>query len=120
MSSVPDLSAKESQEKVPKTDQNDTNNNDIEEIKPNKTSQTTFSTHLCPNYVKALKAKFLKYKAGKVILEKDDSTGIAIITLDNQGRKNALSGSMMIELMDVVDELERWDKVSIVTFCDAH
>ena len=60
----------------------------------------------------SLRTKFLKYKGGRVVLEKDDTTGIAVIRLDNPQRKNSLSGSMMIDLSQIVDELENWDKVS--------
>lgn len=38
-----------------------------------------------------------KLQAGSVELEKDADTGIAILTLNNPGRKNALSG---IQLQD--------------------
>lgn len=49
-----------------------------------------------------------KYKAGTVELEKNLETAIAVITLNNPGRKNALSGSMMLELADRVTELSQW------------
>lgn len=45
---------------------------------------------------------------GNVFYEKDDNTGIAKITLSNPAIRNALSGSMMIELRKIVNDLEGW------------
>ncbi|CAD5113601.1 DgyrCDS2762 [Dimorphilus gyrociliatus] len=45
---------------------------------------------------------------GNVFYEKDDNTGIAKITLSNPEIRNALSGSMMIELKEIVRDLEEW------------
>ncbi|MCL4151855.1 UNVERIFIED_CONTAM: hypothetical protein GTU68_010028, partial [Idotea baltica] len=46
---------------------------------------------------------------GKILLEKDGSSGIATITIDNQPKMNAISGSMMTQLDSILDELEAWD-----------
>ncbi|XP_062616499.1 ethylmalonyl-CoA decarboxylase-like [Saccostrea cucullata] len=55
--------------------------------------------------------------SGQVTLQQNDATGIAVVTLDNPGKKNALSGSMMVQLEDIVQKLEKWDdgKAVIVT-----
>ncbi|XP_063428673.1 ethylmalonyl-CoA decarboxylase-like [Mytilus trossulus] len=45
---------------------------------------------------------------GSVTLDKDEKTGIAVISLDNKKKKNALSGSMMCELNDIINELQSW------------
>jgi ethylmalonyl-CoA/methylmalonyl-CoA decarboxylase len=42
---------------------------------------------------------------GSVDLEKDDRTGIARLTLNSPKSCNALSGSMMAQLADIMDEL---------------
>ncbi|KAL8615104.1 hypothetical protein ACOMHN_009180 [Nucella lapillus] len=51
-----------------------------------------------------------QYQAGSVELSKDADTGIAVLTLNNPSRKNALSGSMMVELSDHVTELSQWEE----------
>ncbi|RUS21718.1 ClpP/crotonase-like domain-containing protein [Endogone sp. FLAS-F59071] len=45
---------------------------------------------------------------GSVDFNPNYAPGIALITLNNPSRHNALSGKMMAELADVVDTLERW------------
>lgn len=45
---------------------------------------------------------------GSVDFDPSYAPGIALITLNNPSRHNALSGKMMAELADVVDTLERW------------
>eukprot|EP00794_Sanderia_malayensis_P015918 gene15918-17519_t len=49
-----------------------------------------------------------KYGAGDIILDKNANTGIAVVTIDNIKRKNALTGHMMVRMKDIVEELERW------------
>ena len=52
--------------------------------------------------------QFLKpYKSGTVDLEKKEN-GIAHIVLNNPERRNAFSGSMMVDLYEIVEELESW------------
>lgn len=46
--------------------------------------------------------------SGRVTLQQDDSSGIAMVTLDNPGKKNALSGSMMAEIEKIIQNLEQW------------
>ncbi|CAM9989279.1 unnamed protein product [Scytosiphon promiscuus] len=46
---------------------------------------------------------------GGISLSLDDENGLATLVLDNHERRNALSGKMMAQLADAVDELERWD-----------
>lgn len=49
-----------------------------------------------------------KVDGGKIKLEKFDDSKIAILTIDNQRIRNALSGSMMVQLRDAVNQLEEW------------
>ncbi|XP_060072268.1 ethylmalonyl-CoA decarboxylase-like [Ylistrum balloti] len=49
------------------------------------------------------------YGGGSVDLTKDVADGIAIVTLNNPDKKNALSGKMMLDFRNVVEELETWD-----------
>ena len=49
------------------------------------------------------------YKGGSVDLVKQEN-GIAHLVLNHPERRNALSGSMMVDLADAVDELERWEE----------
>ncbi|XP_041483913.1 ethylmalonyl-CoA decarboxylase-like [Lytechinus variegatus] len=46
---------------------------------------------------------------GSVDLVKDDETGVARIVLNNPSKGNALSGKMMVDFSDVVDDLEVWE-----------
>lgn len=49
-----------------------------------------------------------QFKAGKILLNTDDDSGIATITIDNPDRKNGISGSMMVDLSYIVDYLAEW------------
>ncbi|KAJ1519742.1 hypothetical protein ONE63_004998 [Megalurothrips usitatus] len=49
-----------------------------------------------------------KYEGGSVTLTKNESLGIADILLDHPNKRNAMSGSMMVQLGDIVEELENW------------
>ena len=53
---------------------------------------------------------------GRVLLQQDEASGVATVTLENSGRKNALSGRMMTQLLDVVRQLETWTQVSANTW----
>lgn len=48
-------------------------------------------------------------KGGKVELHRDFESGVAQIMLSNPEKANAISGSMMVELSDVVQDLESWE-----------
>lgn len=47
---------------------------------------------------------------GTVRLDLDFQPGIALVTIDNPKRHNALSGKMMVEFYHTVTQLERNDK----------
>eukprot|EP00918_Siedleckia_nematoides_P104109 GHVU01227078.1.p1 GENE.GHVU01227078.1~~GHVU01227078.1.p1 ORF type:complete len:303 (+),score=30.58 GHVU01227078.1:101-1009(+) len=49
-----------------------------------------------------------QFRGGSVDLKLDNSAGLAHLVLNHPEKKNALSGSMMIELRDAVTELEKW------------
>ena len=48
------------------------------------------SSHL--DLLKKARAKLGSLGNGKVLLEKDEASGIAVVTLDHEEKKNALSG----------------------------
>ncbi|KAL0269658.1 UNVERIFIED_CONTAM: hypothetical protein PYX00_007312 [Menopon gallinae] len=48
-----------------------------------------------------------KFIGGSVDLTRRDD-GFAIVTLNHSEKKNAMSGKMMVDLYDVVEELEKW------------
>ncbi|KZS12982.1 Uncharacterized protein APZ42_022248 [Daphnia magna] len=52
--------------------------------------------------------QFSKFEGGKVELTKDDKSGVAVIKINHPERRNALSGSMMVNLWNAVNELEDW------------
>lgn len=64
------------------------------------------------------------YGKGDIILKKNSNNGVAVMTIDNIRRKNALTGYMMVRLKQVVDELATWKEGKAVimrgkedTFC---
>lgn len=57
------------------------------------------------------------YTGGQVDLTKDESTGVATITLNNPDRRNALSGHMMVQLADAISNLEEWKSGKGVLLC---
>lgn len=70
--------------------------------------------------LKDIRSELQQHQSGSVDLVKDTDTAIAVLTLNNAGRKNAMSGSMMVELADHVTTLEEWTegKGVIVTGAD--
>ncbi|RWS31024.1 hypothetical protein B4U80_04509 [Leptotrombidium deliense] len=52
--------------------------------------------------------KFRSKEGGCFKLCKDDDSGVALLSICHPERKNALSGSMMVQLRDVIIQLERW------------
>jgi len=65
-----------------------------------------------------------KFGGGSIDLLFDHDTGMASLVLNRPEKKNALSGSMMVELSDAVTELEKWKEGKSVavygagnTFC---
>ncbi|KAH9523679.1 enoyl CoA hydratase domain-containing protein 1 [Bulinus truncatus] len=55
-----------------------------------------------------IRNELLKYEGGSVELDMDNITGIAIMTLNNPKRMNAMTGKMMVDMSDCVGELELW------------
>ena len=51
------------------------------------------------NVINTARDKLHNLGDGKVILEKDDSTGISVVTIDNNEKKNALSGGFKVILI---------------------
>ncbi|XP_054897764.1 ethylmalonyl-CoA decarboxylase [Poeciliopsis prolifica] len=54
-----------------------------------------------------IRQKLLAFPGGSVDLLKQDS-GVAVLTINNPARKNAFSGSMMVDLEEKVSQLENW------------
>jgi ethylmalonyl-CoA/methylmalonyl-CoA decarboxylase len=73
-----------------------------------------------------LREKFKNLGGGDVLLQRLDYHGhnIAVISLANPKNRNALSGKMMVQLAEIVDELQQWSEGKAVilrgvenTFC---
>uniref|UniRef100_A0A1I7ZEE9 Jumonji domain-containing protein 4 n=1 Tax=Steinernema glaseri TaxID=37863 RepID=A0A1I7ZEE9_9BILA len=62
----------------------------------------------------AARAHFSRFPGGAVTLTTDDNKGLATIELNHPGKKNALSGKMMVDLDDCVRKLESWDGAVVV------
>ncbi|XP_043116507.1 ethylmalonyl-CoA decarboxylase isoform X1 [Puntigrus tetrazona] len=68
--------------------------------------------------------KLQAFSGGSVELRKQQESGIAVLTVNNPARRNAFSGSMMLELEQRVCDLESWTQGKAVivqgaagTFC---
>ncbi|RWS16836.1 ethylmalonyl-CoA decarboxylase-like protein [Dinothrombium tinctorium] len=53
---------------------------------------------------------FRTHQSGCFVLDKDDASGVATLTICNPTRKNAISGSMMVQLRDTITQLEQWQQ----------
>nr|XP_053655902.1 ethylmalonyl-CoA decarboxylase-like [Cherax quadricarinatus]XP_053655903.1 ethylmalonyl-CoA decarboxylase-like [Cherax quadricarinatus] len=62
----------------------------------------------CSSLITEARRRLAPLGEGRVSLVKDDSSGIATVTLLHQQKKNALSGQMMVQLADIVEELKAW------------
>lgn len=56
------------------------------------------------------------YKSGEVILKQNNTDGISEVILDNPTSMNAISGSMAVQLNDIIDQLKLWDNGKVVLF----
>lgn len=54
-----------------------------------------------------VKKTLQQFPGGSIDLQKNDS-GIGILTVNNPDKMNALSGTMMLQLLEKVIELENW------------
>ncbi|KAG0331691.1 enoyl CoA hydratase domain-containing protein 1 [Podila humilis] len=72
--------------------------------------------HACqihhPTKLGQLRAKLRAFGGGHIELDIHHSTGLALLTLHNPEKQNALTGKMMAELADCVDLLEELTTVS--------
>ncbi|KAF5287183.1 hypothetical protein FQR65_LT12312 [Abscondita terminalis] len=66
------------------------------------------SMGLIRNSFETIRANLCRYSGGNVLLRKDESTGIAEIIFDRPEKRNAISGQMMVDLRDCVENLESW------------
>lgn len=59
--------------------------------------------------LKDFQPKFREFGgSGRIHLEKNDDSGIAVITLKHEEKRNSITGPMIADLMDIVAELEEW------------
>ncbi|CAF0740146.1 unnamed protein product [Didymodactylos carnosus] len=66
------------------------------------------ATKLSTNSLVDICNEFKQLRGGSIELEKDDTSGIAHIFINHQEKRNALSGKMMVDLYDIVNDLEQW------------
>lgn len=55
-----------------------------------------------------VRLQFSELSGGSVDLIMDKESGIAKITLNHPEKKNALSGKMIVDLVEIISELEKW------------
>ncbi|KAK5637940.1 hypothetical protein RI129_012235 [Pyrocoelia pectoralis] len=60
------------------------------------------------NSFPSIRAKLLNFPGGHVSLVKDHNSGIAELILDHGEKRNAMSGQMMVEFRDCIEDLENW------------
>ena len=51
-----------------------------------------------------------QYEGGAVTLSRPQGSGVARLQLDHPERRNAMSGAMMVQLLEAVEELEAWEE----------
>jgi len=72
------------------------------------------------SHIGDLKLEFSRYKGGSIDLEKR-SDGIGHIIINHPEKKNAISGSMMVDFADILDDLESWQEgVAVVLRSNAN
>ncbi|XP_069127547.1 ethylmalonyl-CoA decarboxylase-like [Argopecten irradians] len=68
------------------------------------------SLQIDPTYcTSSFRARLKNYGGGSVDLVKHETDGIGVISLNNPDKKNALSGKMMLDFRNVVEDLETWN-----------
>ena len=60
-----------------------------------------------------IRREYHDYTGGRLELRKDNTTGIAELCINSFERRNALSGTMMSQLADIITDLEQWTQVLI-------
>lgn len=60
------------------------------------------------NSFSKIRTKLSQFPGGSVSLTKDEHSGIGELVLDRPEKRNAMSGKMMVEFRDCVEELENW------------
>lgn len=84
-----------------------------EDVQPQPTSPPILNHRRPDETLEVLRKEFAKIGDGNMVLFKDDTTGIATLTIDQPQRRNSLSGRMMAQFSDKIAELERWEQVCI-------
>ncbi|XP_052475434.1 ethylmalonyl-CoA decarboxylase isoform X2 [Carassius gibelio] len=81
-------------------------------------------SHTSGSATEGIREKLQAFPGGSVELRKQRDSGVALLTLNNPARRNALSGSMMLDLEQRLCELETWTEGRAVivqgaagTFC---
>ena len=60
--------------------------------------------------IDSIKSEFRQYGGGNITLSKDNETGIAKLAISNPKIHGAISGKMMCDLNDAIQELEGWNE----------
>ena len=60
--------------------------------------------------IDTIKSEFRQYGGGNITLSKDNETGIAKLAISNPKIHGAISGKMMCDLNDAIQELEGWNE----------
>ncbi|KAI1320849.1 enoyl CoA hydratase domain-containing protein 1 [Mortierella claussenii] len=68
-----------------------------------------------PTKLGQLRAKLRKFGQGHIELDLNHASGLALLTLSNPARHNALTGKMMAELADCVDFLEDTMAMAVIS-----
>ena len=92
------------------------NNHNFNSVNSNSNSSSSSSKlklNGSESLIDQIRCEYHDYQGGELILEKDQSTGIATLCINSPRRKNAFSGTMMAQLTDIVTELEEWKEVSL-------
>lgn len=83
------------------------------------TPQLQNARHFSGLNLHTIRKNLATFEGGSVDLDMDDSTGIAVVTLNNPRRLNAMTGKMMVDMADCVSELEQWKEGKGIVLCGA-
>lgn len=92
---------------------NHSNHEPNEKPKVTNPISTILNTNLDGGNLDVLRREFSKTGKGSFELRKDETSGVATLTINNVERRNSFSGLMMAQFNEVLTQLEEWKEVRV-------
>lgn len=89
----------------------------LKKIRPILQLNSRLNHSLTKSTLVEAREKLKPLKGGHISLVKDETSGIATISLEHKEKKNALSGEMMVEFADIVEDLKLWKNGKALILC---